>query len=355
VDRPRADAEAPSDIAGGGVATVRAPIDRRALGRALTRLANASVADILAASPDHRIAETRIAAPRIGLTGPPGAGKSSLGGRLAVLRAATRRVGVLAIDPSSPRTGGAILGDRIRMDDLEGAEHLFVRSLASRTAGDGLAQNIPELLHAMDVAGFDEVILETVGVGQAEHAVRHQVDTLVLVLNPESGDIVQAMKAGIMELADIYLVNKSDLPGAARLAGEIQRVLHIAGSPSDGWLPPVLQSSIADPASIVRLSAQIDRHLAWRSASADGAARLAERARYRLRSLLERRVAEITGSLPAALLQQPLTTQFARAIGRLAPGDPSPAHAGEPGRAPAAASPPAPASTAHPAPDTDPR
>jgi len=297
--------------------SARAPLDRRSLGRALTRLANASVADVLAgAGPQDTVLAP---VPRIGITGPPGAGKSSLGGRLAVLRAKAARVGVLAIDPSSPRSGGAILGDRIRMDEIEGAEDLYVRSLASRTAGDGLAQNIPELLHAMDAAGFDEVILETVGVGQAEHAVRHQVDTLVLVLIPESGDVVQAMKAGLMELADIYVVNKSDLPGAARLAGEIVRVLRLSGTEPGGWTAPVLQTSIQDPASIARLSGEIDRHLAWRRASLDAAATRLERARYRLRSLLERRVAEVTDTLAPAFFEQALDAQVEQAIGRLPP------------------------------------
>jgi LAO/AO transport system kinase len=301
----------------------RAPLDRRALGRSLTRLANASVAEVLADAGRRGDAD-RAPAARIGLTGPPGAGKSSLGGRLAVLRARTARVGVLAIDPSSPRSGGAILGDRIRMDELAGADDLFVRSLASRTAGDGLAQNIPELLHAMEHAGFDEVILETVGVGQAEHAVRHQVDTLVLVLNPESGDIVQAMKAGVMELADIYLINKSDLPGAARLAGDIQRVLQLSRGDADGWLAPVLQTSIRDAASIERLSAEIDLHLAWRRDTYRERDPRDERARYRLRALLERRVAEVAGALAPEFFEQPLEAQVAQAIARLRPGDAPP-------------------------------
>ena len=298
--------------------TGRPALKRRALGRALTRLANASVAEVLA---DSTVGTGTVQAsvPRIGITGPPGAGKSSLGGRLAVLRAKRARVGVLAIDPSSPRSGGAILGDRIRMDELDGAEDLYVRSLASRTAGDGLAQNIPELLHAMDAAGFDEVILETVGVGQAEHAVRHQVDTLVLVLIPESGDVVQAMKAGLMEMADIYVINKSDLPGAARLAGEIKRVLQLSSAVPGGWVPPVMQTSIQDPASIERLSCEIDRHLAWRRTSLDAMATRAERARYRLRNLLERRVAEVTDALPTDFFDQALDAQVTQAIGRLRP------------------------------------
>ncbi len=298
----------------------RAPIDRRALGRSLTRLASATVAEVLAHGR-NAAGQVGASVPRIGITGPPGAGKSSLGGRLAVLRSRSARVGVLAIDPSSPRSGGAILGDRIRMDEIDGAENLYVRSLASRTANDGLAQNIPELLHAMDAAGFDEVILETVGVGQAEHAVRHQVDTLVLVLNPESGDAVQAMKAGLMELADLFVVNKSDLPGAARLAGEIRRILQLSTVAPDGWSPPVLLTSIRDPESIAHLSAEIDRHLAFLGASHGAGAVLAGRARYRLRNLLERRVAEVTEALAPEFLEQSLDEQVRQAIERLRPDE----------------------------------
>lgn len=166
------------------------PLDRRALGRRLSALADASVEQCL------RLAEITDAfsVPRIGLTGAPGVGKSTLAARLALHRADTRRIGVLAIDPSSPLSGGAILGDRIRLDEMAQASdyksRIYMRSVASRAAADGLADNLPEMLQAMAAAGFDELLLETVGVGQVEHAVRSQVDTLVLVLMPGSGDTV---------------------------------------------------------------------------------------------------------------------------------------------------------------------
>jgi LAO/AO transport system kinase len=290
---------------------MNATLDRRALGRALTQLANASVADVL------RFARTQpeAVARRIGLTGPPGVGKSSLGGRLALARTADRRIGLLAIDPTSPRTGGAILGDRVRIDELTGAGELFVRSLASRTANDGLADNLPELLEAMDAAGFDEILVETVGVGQAEHAARSQVDTLVLVLNPESGDMVQAMKAGIMELADIYVINKADLPGAPRIAAEIRRVLQLA--PPAGWQAPVVLTSIDDPDSVARLSAEIDRHQSWLAGSGTQAERSLERARYRLRNLIERQVAETVAALPPSFFARDFAQQYRDALSRL--------------------------------------
>ncbi len=312
----------PSPVSGPSPLSEPSRIDRRALGRALTRLANATVAEVLAMDAQRvarGAAPVRDAplVPRIGVTGAPGAGKSSLAGRLALVRAAARAVGMLAIDPSSPRTGGAILGDRIRMDELQGVESLYIRSLASRTAADGLAQNLPELLHAMEQAGFDELVLETVGVGQVEHAVRHQVDTVVLVLNPETGDIVQAMKAGIMELADVYVVHKADLPGAARVVGDVTRTLQLAQR-EGGWRPPVLMTSINDAGSIAALSSAIDEHQRWLHGTRSAEALRIERARYRLRSLLERSVAEQVAQLPAHAFDAPLAEQLRSTTGRLA-------------------------------------
>lgn len=237
----------------------KAPLDRHALGRALTVLANASAEELLKLSS---VQSCGLRAKRIGLTGAPGAGKSTLAGHLALYRANNRRMGVLAVDPSSPRTGGAILGDRVRMDELQGASELYIRSLASRETSDGLADNLPEMLDLMDQYNFDEVFLETVGVGQAEYAARAQVDTLVLVLLPDSGDVVQAMKAGIMEMADIFVVNKADLPGAHKMAADIKRIGAIARHPEGGWRPGVLLASCMQPESIAAVSAEIDRHLA---------------------------------------------------------------------------------------------
>ncbi|MCP5199511.1 MAG: methylmalonyl Co-A mutase-associated GTPase MeaB [Gammaproteobacteria bacterium] len=287
-------------------------LSRRELGRRLSRLADASVAEVLAMAP-----EAAPAVPRIGLTGAPGVGKSSLAGRLGLLRAVDRRLGMLAVDPSSPLTGGAILGDRIRLDELAGAENLYLRSVASRSATDGLADNLPEMLETMAAAGFEELLLETVGVGQAEHAVRSQVDTLVLVLMPGSGDTVQAMKAGIMELADIYVVNKCDLAGANEMAAEIRRIQALVRDQRD-WQPPVLLTSIRQPESIARLSATIDEHRAWLETSGTRAAVTRERARYRLRLLLERRVAEVTAACDARTLAGPLAPCFDAAIAALA-------------------------------------
>jgi len=284
----------------------RAPLDRRALGRALTALANASAADLL-----HRDSATPppVPARRIGITGAPGAGKSTLTGHLALERARDRRIGVLAVDPSSPRSGGAILGDRIRIDELPDSADLYVRSIGARSTSDGLSDNLPEMLDLMDEHGFDEVFLETVGVGQAEFAARVQVDTLVLVLLPDSGDAVQAMKAGIMEMADLFVVNKADLPGAQRAATDIQRVAALGRRAPGAWTPPVLLVSAHRPETVSVLSQAIDRHQRWLEQAGGREALHLERARYRLRRVIERRVAEAVNSLAPAQLATPLARQ----------------------------------------------
>lgn len=287
------------------------PLDRHALGRRLTALANASASDLLRLQPGEPPA---CHARRIGLTGAPGAGKSTLAGRLALHRAPNRRLGVLAVDPSSPKSGGAILGDRIRMDELPGSAELYIRSIGSRTASDGLSDNLPEMLDVMDEFGFDEVLLETVGVGQAEYAARAQVDTLLLVLLPESGDVVQAMKAGIMEMADIFVVNKCDLAGAQKMATDIQRIGAISRIAPDAWRPPVLLASSSQPATIAALSDTIDRHQAWLAENHRRAALLQARARYRLRRLIERRAADAVAALDAQALQAPLRQQLDQAL-----------------------------------------
>ncbi|WP_316156910.1 methylmalonyl Co-A mutase-associated GTPase MeaB [Cupriavidus sp. BIC8F] len=285
-------------------------LDRAALGRTLTRIANATPAELVRRArrdtPQHP-------ARRIGMTGAPGAGKSTLLGHLAMARASKGRLGVLAVDPSSPRSGGAILGDRIRMDELGTSPELYIRSLGSRGTSDGLADNLPEMLDAMDDFGFAEVLLETVGVGQTEYAARAQVDTLVLLLLPDSGDMVQAMKAGIMEMADIFVVNKADLPGAQRMATDIRRIGAITRHAQGAWVPPVLLTAASRPDSVSALSDAIDRHQAWLAAAGRQAALRRQRARYRLKRLLEVQVAEMVANQNDEFLALPLRQQLSQA------------------------------------------
>lgn len=284
-------------------------LDRRALGRALSRIANATVADALAG-----MRENLYGARRIGVTGPPGAGKSTLIGRLARQRLDNgAAVAVVAIDPTSPHTHGAILGDRIRMDAVADDPRLFIRSLASRGANDGLADNIADVLATLDGHPFDEVILETVGVGQAEYAVRALVDTLVLVLVPESGDQIQAMKAGMLEMADIYVVNKADLPGAQKVASELKAVIKLRQRLAPDWEPPVIMTGSQGSNDVAILSEAISCHLAFvqRTRNDDDVRR--ERREYHLKSLVVRSVADILAEAPKGI-DGSLREAFARVV-----------------------------------------
>lgn len=261
--------------------------------------------------------ETAGGASRIGITGPPGAGKSTLIGRLARRRLDDgAAVAVVAIDPTSPHTHGAILGDRIRMDSVADDPRLFIRSLASRGANDGLADNIADVLATLDGYPFDEVILETVGVGQAEYAVRALVDTLVLVLIPESGDQVQAMKAGTLEMADIYVINKADLAGAERIASEIRAVARLRRRLASDWEPPVIMTAAESPDGITALNDAVSHHLDFLRASrnADEVRRL--RREYHVKSLIMRTVADILAESPEAIDRSPREA-FERVVGRL--------------------------------------
>jgi LAO/AO transport system kinase len=297
----------------------REPLDRRKLGQTLTRLANASVSDLMA----HPLRDPpEVFARRIGMTGAPGTGKSTLIGLLALLRARDRRMGILAVDPSSPKNGGAILGDRIRMDDLAGASELYIRSLGSRGTFDGLADNLPEMLDVMDDFQFSEVILETVGVGQVEYAARLQVDTLVLLLLPDSGDMVQAMKAGIMEMADIFVVNKADLPGARKMFMDIKRIASIDKREQDAWTPTVLMACASQPESIEALSVEIDRHQAWLETWDRRAELQQQRARYRLQRVIEVRITEVLALQEPGFFETPLAQQMAAVLDLLSRGVP---------------------------------
>ena len=283
-------------------------LDRRRLARELTRVGNASVDESLAAAP----AAPAAGAVRIGVTGAPGAGKSTLIARLAGERLSRRsRIGVLAIDPTSPLSRGSILGDRIRMDEIAANPNLYIRSMPSRRAHDGLADNVTEMLAVMERHGFDDIILETVGIGQADYAIRILVDTVVLVVVPESGDAVQAMKAGVMEMADIYVVNKADRPGAERVAADIRSILALKQSAPGGWRPPVLLSSRED-GDLTALDRAIDGHLAWYRGAADIAAQRRARTRYHIESLINRRIDELLDDAGPELFGRPVREIYRR-------------------------------------------
>ena len=257
-------------------------INRRQLGRALTRAGRLTAAEAL----EHCAQQPSTGARRIGVTGPPGAGKSTLVARLAAERAEHgRRVGILAVDPTSPVSGGSILGDRIRMDESAALGKVYIRSVPSGIAQDGLSHNIAPMLDVFDEHGFDDVFLETVGVGQIDHAVRALVDTVALVVVPESGDTIQAMKAGILELADVYVVNKADRPHAGRMHAAIQEVVNLTRGKRSGWHPQVLLTT-ASSGELGGLDAAIEAHMAWSSEHADPLARERERISHVVRGIL---------------------------------------------------------------------
>jgi LAO/AO transport system kinase len=204
---------------------------------------------------------------RVGVTGPPGAGKSTLVNALAKHeREAKKTVAILAVDPSSPFTGGALLGDRIRMEERTLDPGVYIRSMASRGSHGGLARAAVDACDVMDAAGFDAILVETVGVGQAEYDVVVAADTVVVVLCPGAGDGVQAMKAGLLEVADVLVVNKNDLPGAERLQGDLEEAVHLrafgrgTGAPQLAWIPPVIGCSAASGAGISDLARAIQAH-----------------------------------------------------------------------------------------------
>jgi LAO/AO transport system kinase len=194
----------------------------------------------------------------IGITGPPGGGKSTVVDKLTALYLARgQTVGIIAVDPSSPFTGGALLGDRIRMQDLAVNKDVFIRSMATRGSTGGLALATTEVIRAMDAFGKDVILVETVGVGQVELDVAEACDTTVVILVPESGDSIQAMKAGLMEIADIFVINKADREGAQRVASELNMMLDIKRGRGRRELPVVLTQAVNNVA-IDQLLGKID-------------------------------------------------------------------------------------------------
>jgi LAO/AO transport system kinase len=228
-DTPRTTSSALAPSLAGLLARFRAG-ERAALARAISVVEDerAGFEDLL-----HELLGMGPRARRVGITGPPGAGKSSLLANLATAyRGAGEEVGVVAVDPTSPFSGGALLGDRIRMNDLATDPGIFIRSMATRGSLGGLATTSREVIDLMDVFGLARLLVETVGVGQTELDITAAADTVVVVLVPESGDAIQTMKAGLMEIADVFVVNKSDRPGADRLASELRIALQLRAGES---------------------------------------------------------------------------------------------------------------------------
>ena len=279
-----------------------------ALARAISIVENQRAGfDVLLGALHPRVGRAR----RIGITGPPGAGKSTITTQLATsYRAAGLTVGVIAVDPTSPFTGGALLGDRIRMESVALDPGVYIRSLATRGSLGGLSSATRAVADVLDAYGFDRILMETVGVGQSELDIARAADTTAVVLVPESGDSIQTLKAGLMEIADIFVVNKADRPGADRIRTDIELMLGMragealrnmpahhgvdlkkimnpariareaaAAEQAESWTPPVLRTVAAKGEGIEELITALDRHVRYLETSGE----LRRRRRQRLR------------------------------------------------------------------------
>lgn len=232
----------------------------------------------------------------IGITGAPGAGKSSLVDKLALFyKEQGQRVGIVCIDPSSPFSGGAILGDRIRMSALGTDKNIFIRSMATRGNLGGLSRATVDAVAILDAAGFDKVIVETVGVGQDEVEIVKTADVSVVVLVPGMGDDIQAIKAGIMEIGDVFVINKSDREGVLRTQKELEALLSLAHRP-DMWHPPIVKTVATESKGIDDLAAAIAKYMEFQADEGQNSERRRSIARWRLTELLrERLLADLLG------------------------------------------------------------
>ena len=273
--------------------------DRRALARVVTLIENGA--------PEARTVLAKLHAHGgrahiVGLTGSPGAGKSTLVMQLArELRRRDQRVGIIAVDPSSPFTGGAILGDRIRMQELAGDPNVFIRSMASRGSLGGLAASTRDVVRALDAGGFDTVIIETVGAGQAEVEIVRAAQTVVVVTVPGMGDDIQAIKAGILEIADIFVVNKADRPGADQTAAELRMLLSLDERRKERpWHVPIVKTSAATGQGISELADKLAAHAKSLRDTGMLAARSGTQARSEMLALLHQALLNRIGATISA-------------------------------------------------------
>ncbi|SFB71706.1 LAO/AO transport system kinase [Nocardioides terrae] len=222
----------------------------------------------------------------VGITGSPGVGKSTTTNALVKeLRATGRRVGVLAVDPSSPFSGGALLGDRVRMSDHASDDGVFIRSMASRGHLGGLAWTTPQALRVLDAAGFDVILIETVGVGQSEIEIAALADTTMVLVAPGMGDGIQAAKAGILEIGDVYVINKADRDGADSVRRDLRGMLALADRPDGAWKPPLLKTVAQSGEGLDEVVGAVDAHRRWLTETGELARRRTRRAREEIEAI----------------------------------------------------------------------
>jgi LAO/AO transport system kinase len=279
--------------------------DARALARLISLVEDDSpqvrivIKDLLPSTGGARI---------IGLTGAPGVGKSTVTSALVgAFRAAGGRVAVLAVDPTSPFTGGALLGDRVRMQEHATDDQVFIRSMASRGHLGGLAASTPQAIRVLDAAGFELIIVETVGVGQAEVAIASLADSVVVLLAPGMGDAIQAAKAGILEVADLFVVNKADKPDTQQVVRDLRNMIALAQHTRGDWKPPIVSTVAVKGEGIGELVSRLDEHWSWLTSTGELKKRRLGRAREELTALA---FTALRGRLAASRLDE-LASQVA--------------------------------------------
>ncbi len=230
---------------------------------------------------------------RIGVTGPPGAGKSTITNQLTKLyRKQNKKVGIIAVDPTSPFTGGALLGDRVRMSEIGMDDGVFIRSMATRGSLGGLSKRAIDAADVLDAAGFDLIIFETVGVGQSELDIAEAADTTIVVLVPESGDAVQAMKAGLMEIADFIVMNKSDRPGSQQAIVSLQSILMMRDHNEKSWMMNIIKSIASENTGIEEIASEIERHRNYITGNALFIKGRERRMKKRIKDIVENKIKE---------------------------------------------------------------
>jgi LAO/AO transport system kinase len=248
----------------------------------------------------------------VGITGSPGVGKStSTNALVKALRAAGKRVGVLAVDPSSPFSGGALLGDRVRMQDHATDRDVYIRSMASRGHLGGLSWSTPQALRVLDAAGCDVVLIETVGVGQSEVEVAGLADTTLVLLAPGMGDGIQAAKAGILEIGDVYVINKADRDGADQTRRDLRSMLALADRDDEAWRPPIVKTIAQTGEGVDEVVEKIDEHRAWMERSGELDRRRVRRARDEIEAIAVTALRERWGDVHARTELDALAEQVA--------------------------------------------